>query len=357
MLDVENNNAVRVTDLQGLLPIQYLPAMPLAALLEHTDKVYVRRGEVILAPGMELDHQLFLLSGRLVCQETGEMLDAYFRYSLQSNYQKGETLVTETDCCLIQVNAEALDKLLCWAQASRYLEIDLAQQFKTDNDSHWIHALLSSNLFLKVSPLNMSKLLERLIPVPVSAGDVVLQQGDIGDACYFIKQGKATVTRQETNQESIEKIAEISYGRCFGEDALVYEKKRNASVTMLTDGLLMKMEKRDFLELLKEPAVATISAVDLEMLLSSSVVLLDVRTLEEFEKEHLNHSLHQPLGVLRSMLPLLNLHCEYVVYCDTGRRSKMAVYFLEQLGYRARALLGGLANLTTPQRHLLVSKN
>jgi len=344
-------------DLQGLLPIQYLPAMPLEALREQSSKIYVRKGEELLAPGIDSPDKLFLLSGRLIFQKSGEVIDSSYRAALQSRYSKGDVLLTDTDCCVVKVNAELLDKLLCWAQASQYLEVDLAQQLNSEDDSRWMRTLLHSNLFLKVSPVNIDRLLGRLVATPVKSGEVVLRQGDVGDGCYFIKQGRASVTRKVEEQKEVIELAEIGYGRCFGEDALVYEKARNATVTMLSDGLLMKMEKRDFLELLREPTVSTITAMDLEMALGTSARLLDVRTLEEFEIQHLTGSLHMPLNVLRSMESLLDKHLEYIVYCDTGRRSRAAVFFLEHLGYRARALVGGMGNLTEQQASSLIESH
>ena len=73
--------------------------------------------------------------------------------------------------------------------------------------------------------------------------------------------------------------------------------------------------------------------------------------------ECLHDSFHMPLGLLRSMLPELELHHEYIVYCDTGSRAQAAVFFLEQLGYHARALVGGLGNLTDEQRATLLQRS
>jgi CRP-like cAMP-binding protein len=46
-------------------------------------------------------------------------------------------------------------------------------------------------------------------------------------------------------------LAELGLGNTFGEEALISEDKRNATVRMLTDGALMRLKKADFLELMK----------------------------------------------------------------------------------------------------------
>ena len=60
------------------------------------------------------------------------------------------------------------------------------------------------------------------------------------------------------NREGI-KLAELGVGDTFGEEALIAEAKRNATVTMLTDGVLMRLNKQDFRELMNEPLLQWVS--------------------------------------------------------------------------------------------------
>lgn len=47
----------------------------------------------------------------------------------------------------------------------------------------------------------------------------------------------------------------LSVGDAFGEDALISNDKRTANVVMTSDGALMRLSKRDFIQLLKEPTL------------------------------------------------------------------------------------------------------
>ncbi len=86
-----------------------------------------------------------------------------------------------------------------------------------------------------------------------SAGDVVIRQGDEGDFFYAIVGGRCAVTRETPlNREGI-RLAELGMGDTFGEEALISGATRNATVTMLTDGVLMRLAKDDFNTLLNEP--------------------------------------------------------------------------------------------------------
>ena len=70
-----------------------------------------------------------------------------------------------------------------------------------------------------------------LPPAEIRAGDIVIKQGTEGDFSYVVVAGKCTVTRETPlNKEGI-KLAELGHGDSFGEEALIAEAKRNATVT------------------------------------------------------------------------------------------------------------------------------
>ena len=55
------------------------------------------------------------------------------------------------------------------------------------------------------------------------------------------------------------KLAELKGGDPFGEEALVANAKRNATVTMLAEGSLFRLAKEDFNELLKKPLLQSVT--------------------------------------------------------------------------------------------------
>ncbi len=141
-------------------------------------------------------------------------------------------------------------------------------------------------------------------------------------------------------------------GRCFGEDALVNEAARNASVIMRTDGVLMRLGKQDFYRLLKEPVVATLAFNELQNTIAKGAVAVDVRSEEEYSEGHLPQAVNVPLNILAIKSRLLNKENTYLFYCDTGRRSRAAAHLLAQQGYKTLAL-DNCAQLFTPQAQLI----
>jgi rhodanese-related sulfurtransferase len=65
----------------------------------------------------------------------------------------------------------------------------------------------------------------------------------------------------------------------------------------------------------------------------TGLVILDVRTVSEFESGHLEGAINIPVEVLSSHLSGLNQNDELLVYCRTGNRSTTAVGILRESGY------------------------
>jgi len=89
-----------------------------------------------------------------------------------------------------------------------------------------------------------------------------------------------------------------------------------------------------------------ISAEDAKQRLDSEkgIILLDVRTPEEYRQKHIPNSTLIPVNVLASEAEgkLTNKDAEIIVYCRSGNRSASAVKILNKLGYTHVYDLGGI---------------
>ncbi|QKQ25874.1 cyclic nucleotide-binding domain-containing protein [Candidatus Reidiella endopervernicosa] len=65
-------------------------------------------------------------------------------------------------------------------------------------------------------------------------------------------------------------LVQLGEGASFGEEALISDNPRNANVVMVTDGTLLRLNKQNFVELLKEPMLNWLSFGDLLEELSGS---------------------------------------------------------------------------------------
>jgi rhodanese-related sulfurtransferase len=176
----------------------------------------------------------------------------------------------------------------------------------------------------------------------VVAGQELIRQGEVGDYYYLIRAGSAEVTRAAKDGKAV-LLARLEPGQGFGEEALISGEPRNASVTMLSQGLLMRLAASDFLTLLQEPLVHQVAPEDAAaMVRRRGAVLLDVRMEDEYRQGSLKGSLNLPLYLLRLRVKALDPAPPYIVYCQTGRRSSIAAFLLAQRGFDAHVLAGGL---------------
>ena len=182
----------------------------------------------------------------------------------------------------------------------------------------------------------------RMEQVNLEAGHVVVKQGDPGDYFYVVIEGRCVVTREVPNQKPV-RLAELESGSCFGEEALISDSPRNATVTLLTYGKLTRLSKADFRSLLNEPLARKIKFVDACAEIGSGAAKwLDVRMPTEVAALPLAGAINIPLFMLRMKLSQLDPNVRYIVVCDSGRRSSVAVFVLSQKGYDVSMLDGGI---------------
>jgi len=244
----------------------------------------------------------------------------------------------------ISVDTELLDVMLTWDQTGSY-EVNELRSDDHGNSDDWMTTLLQTKAFHRIPPGNIQAIFLRMQQVHFNAGDVIIKQGDEGDYFYVITRGRCTVTRETPlNKEGI-KLAELGVGDTFGEEALISQNRRNATVTMSTDGALMRLGKHDFTTLLNEPMVAWVDHEDARRIVAAGGKWLDVRLPSEFESYHEPGAINIPLYFIRLKLNALDAKTTYVVCCDTGRRSSAGAFVLNERGFDTRVLRGGL-NLT-----------
>ncbi len=334
-----------------LVPLKDMSESHLADLLSHSQAEVVFAGQTLFRAG-EYDRQhIYVLHGDIrLTDSNGEQEFVKGRSTLMPlahQQPRRVTAVAETDCSVLRIDSERLDQLLTWSQVSDYLQLNISRQRDLDEDVDWMTTVLRSNLFFKVPPLNVEQIFYRLKPRVVHTGDTIIRQGEIGDCCYFIKEGEAEVHRHSESHWT--HLADIGPGRCFGEDALVNDAPRNARVRMLSDGVLMVLDKQDFYRLLKAPEVPTVPLGTLPEARTRGAVLVDTRSEEEYSAQHVSEAVNIPLSLLAIKSRLLAEDVEYLCYCDTGRRSRATAHLLRQQGYRAQALDDCPALFTDPR--------
>lgn len=250
-----------------------------------------------------------------------------------------------TDVELIRIDEDVLDIMLTWdqlaaPQAASGGSEDAADRADWRTLSGFFAAEnLTQGIFASLPAANIEALFARFQRIKVARGAEIIRQGDEGDYYYVIESGRCMVVRQ-VGGASVE-LAELKGGDAFGEEALVTNARRNASVVMKTDGVLLRLAKADFVALLKEPLLHRISRQEAERKVAAGAVWLDVRFAAEHNVDKMPGAINIPLNEIRNLFGSLDRRKEYIVYCQSGRRSSVAAFLLAQRGYKAYLLEGG----------------
>jgi CRP-like cAMP-binding protein len=258
-----------------------------------------------------------------------------------ANFQpRRHTAIAKSACRITRVDSDLLDILMTWDQMSG-IEVDEIQTEDEDEGGDWMTRILQSKAFLQVPPGNIQAMFMRIQEISAKAGDVIIKQGDDGDYYYVVKSGECKVTRTSKTGSELT-LATLKGGDAFGEEALISDAKRNANIVMATDGMLMRLSKEDFNELLKEPMLTWVTREKGDEMVKNGAVWLDVRLDSEHKHNGLEGSVNIPLFMLRLKVATLAEGKKYILYCDTGRRSAAGAFLLSERGLDAACLKDGI---------------
>ncbi|XP_052737778.1 cGMP-dependent protein kinase 1-like [Bicyclus anynana] len=113
-----------------------------------------------------------------------------------------------------------------------------------------IRFLSSVPLLQGIHPIELTKIADFLKREFFSSGTVVVRQGDRGDKFYIIRGGEVVVTKREEDGDE-RRVGSLGRGNYFGEQALLHEDRRLATVTAMPPGVeCLTLERGPFTELL-----------------------------------------------------------------------------------------------------------
>ena len=268
------------------VPINGLPAQYQNEIVNQSEVATYKKRQFVFKQGEHDNYSYYVLEGelelladeQLVKQVSGGSDAA--RYAMAQLQPRQMSSKAKSAVTMLKVDRNLLDRLLTMDDSGAEGEVEVSE-IDSEESVDWMTRLLQSELFARIPPANIHRILTTMESVEVSAGDEIVAQGTPGDYYYLIQKGRCEVTRKTATGTEPIKLAELSDGDSFGEEALVSDAVRNASITMITDGELMRLTKDDFVDLIKKPVLNAVSYIKAETLVAGGAVWLDVRFPEE----------------------------------------------------------------------------
>jgi len=350
------------------LMARYSPWSQLSAkyreqVLKNSSVVTFDEGEQVFEKEHELHSLYFLLEGTLKAKkgwfssETLEASSSLCLNAINSRIPNGVSAKATRKGHMLLVDSALLDRALGWSEAEQDKlaqskeealttsspsedEVSLGGDGEGFDEDHftWITSLMEFPLFFNLPPSNMESLLTKFKKIPVSDQQVIIQEGDEGDYFYLLMDGSASVVIGGDESRPIR----LNKGSYFGEEALISDTVRSATVIMNSDGLLARLDKESFQSLLSDPLVSHVSYPEYldEAKANANTELLDIRSFSEFEHAPLPKCLHIPLAELRQKIPTLDASKVYYLTEEGGARSDVAAHILCQSSVKAKVIRG-----------------
>ena len=331
--------------IKSLSPINSLNPENAQELIKKISATQIQPGHYIFKKGDQEKFHVYVLQGEIELVQDKKVVKVIKAGSpdglqpVAHGFPRPVSARAKSAAVITKINSDMLDIMLTWDQTGSY-SVEAVDE--DDDETDWMTRILQTRAFHRIPPANIQAMFMRMESVSYKPGDKVIEQDAEGDYFYIIKEGRCLVTRSTPANPNGVKLATLSVGDSFGEEALISDSKRNATITMLTDGHLMRLNKEDFNSLLNEPLLNWVDYDEGKKLVAEGAVWFDVRLPTEHKAKHIKGSINIPLIFLRMKANSLDVDKKYVIYCDTGRRSSAASFLLNEKDIETYVLRDGV---------------
>lgn len=246
----------RLALLRGVPAFARLPEGTLEEVANLLDEERYPAGTVVVAEGDRGDRLYLIFGGHaevsaegskgpmpLATLGPGEM---FGEIALLEPGGKRQATVTATiDLLTLSLSASAFDRVLDAYPEARTAFSEAAEEMLIAK------FLKQASPFAALDADRLRRLASRLERLSIPAGDAIVRQGEVGDTCYLLREGRAEVLAHKGSGEE-RNLATLGPGSLFGEAALLTDAPRNATVRALDPCELLALRRADLLEALGE---------------------------------------------------------------------------------------------------------
>ena len=206
-----------------------------------------------------------------------------------------------------------------------------------EGSGNWMLHMLNSSVFSNLPPENLQQIFINMDTIKAPAGTVLVKQGKLGDHFYLIQQGDAVITRQTENGEKKE-LSHLDVGETFGERSLISNEPSDVAVEMLSDGMVMKIPKNNFNELVKTPMLNMVSVDEANSLLAEGASFIDVRNPDQYKESAIKNSINLDLENIYTAVKGLNIEKQYIICGDSESHAMANAFMLSVKGFTIYSL-------------------
>lgn len=334
--------SIGLNSLSTLMPMARLERERLLELSKHIRVKSLPAGTTLFERGDDNQTVYYLITGDIDLKvKTMSIIfcagSPQAKQPIDPHHPRQFTAVTRTPVEIIEIERELLDIFV--ARDKRNLYHASKAKRRSLSGDHDMDTILQSKIFQMIPPVNIQVLLNKFEEVKMQRGQIIFRQNAKGDYYYLIKSGSCAVLKYDNPQDGWRIVAELEPGYGFGEEALLSDKPRNASVIVSSDGTLLRLAREDFDQLIKTPVVKTVSYDNALQLVASGAIVVNIQEVDEEASDALfAESLNIPMSRLRASLDEIPGQHPLLVYSNNEHRSACAAYILIAHGFEVLAV-------------------
>ncbi len=232
----------RLRLLEALAFLESLPAAAIERLARAARRKRYRRGDQVVRQGDPGSQFFIIAEGQATVlvndREAGHLGkgDFFGERALLGAGRRAATVLADGDLSVLTFEERAF-----WQELAGPVEWQTRVRAALEDRER----LAEVELFRDLDGRELDLVAVKLAVMAFSSGDVIVKEGDPGDAFYVVREGNLEVRREGVQK----RLRTFGPGDYFGELALLHGTPRNATVKALTPGSLWKLGGRDFHDL------------------------------------------------------------------------------------------------------------
>ena len=263
--------------------------------------------------------------------------DSFGEMALLTNLPRHCTVTAKTDVVLSAISKDDFDEIVSLDTAFSNMLERKAGSYAEFNRLKTLQPLAL------IEPEKMLALIEGMKTKRFAPGETIINEGEKSDDYYIIRSGMVSVLKKAKGKEVVEQVAVLNSGEGFGEEAIIREMPRNATVRAMGETEVLILDKKTFENILRKSFVENAFPEEVIDVLNENTVIIDARVPPEYMEEHIKDAINIPIEIIRGKLSGMDKTKKYYTYCTNDSRGMTAAFLMKSMGFNAEALRGGLS--------------
>ena len=312
---------IDLADLQKFHPLVLVTEAKLQELVDSAKFLELKKNQILFKKPPSEETTYYLLEGEIEVRKSFDDRQPISagseeaKFALEEHTRSGATLRALGKVHILTLSRDQIDEALASTDtiSSDSLDVQILTdttevleeaRFDDEYSEDWMGNILESPLMSCLSAADIQRCFMEVERVEVKTDNEIVTAGTRGDYFYILMQGEAEVITEASGPFAGQTF-DLAPGNHFGEEALVGDTIRNATVRMVSNGAVGRLNREQFDAIFRKSLIQTIAPEKAQEFLNGAGIkylMLDVRFPPEYRHEHREGAKNLPIVLLRKQL-------------------------------------------------------